>query len=51
VYEVMTRDVIYDRNKQLAGTVSLGDLAVHIGNERQAGKTLERVSEPSEPSR
>jgi CBS domain-containing protein len=45
------RVVVLDRDKQLVGIVSLGDLAVHTGNDRQAGKTLGRVSEPAEPKR
>jgi CBS domain-containing protein len=45
------RVVVLNRNQQLVGMVSLGDLAVRTGDERQAGKTLERVSEPAEPER
>jgi len=45
------RVVVLNRDKQLVGIVSLGDLAVHTGDERQAGQTLERVSEPAEPKR
>jgi len=45
------RVVVLNRDKQLVGIVSLGDLAVHTGDERQAGQTLERVSEPTEPQR
>jgi len=41
------RLAVLDRNKRLVGIVSLGDLAVHTGDERTAGKTLEKVSEPS----
>ena len=36
---------VLDRDKRLVGIVSLGDLAV-TGDERLAGKTLEKVSEP-----
>jgi CBS domain-containing protein len=45
------RLVVLNRNKQLVGIVSLGDLAVHTGEVRQATHTLERVSEPAEPQR
>ena len=40
---------ILNRNKRLVGIVSLGDLAVKAEDEKMSGKTLERVSEPSEP--
>jgi len=39
------------RNKQLAGIVSLGDLAVEEGNEQLAGEALEAISEPASPER
>ncbi len=45
------RVVVLNRNKQIVGIISSGDLAVHTGDERQAGKTLERISEPAEPQR
>jgi CBS domain-containing protein/sporulation protein YlmC with PRC-barrel domain len=45
------RVAILNRDKQLVGIVSLGDLAVHLGDVQQAGETLERVSEPAEPQR
>jgi len=45
------RLVVLNRSKQLAGVISLGDLAVHTGDTQQAGQTLEGVSEPSEPLR
>jgi CBS domain-containing protein len=45
------RVVVLNRDKRLVGIVSLGDVAVHAGNVRQAGQTLERVSEPAEPQR
>src|SRR5690242_9860102 len=42
------RLVVLNRDKRLAGIVSLGDLAVETGGDRQvAGKTLERVSQPA----
>jgi CBS domain-containing protein len=45
------RLVVLNRDKQLVGIVSLGDLAVHTDDARQIGQTLERVSEPAEPQR
>jgi CBS domain-containing protein/sporulation protein YlmC with PRC-barrel domain len=45
------RLVVLNESKQLAGVISLGDLAVHSGDTQQAGQTLEGVSEPSEPAR
>jgi CBS domain-containing protein len=40
---------VLDRNKQLVGIVSLGDLAVQTGDDALSGETLERVSEPAHP--
>jgi CBS domain-containing protein len=40
--------VINDAGR-LVGIVSLGDLAVQTGDDKLAGQTLERVSEPTEP--
>ena len=40
---------ILDREKNLVGIVSLGDLAVETGNEKLSGKVLEEVSEPVKP--
>lgn len=45
------RLVVLNRDKQLVGIVSLGDLAVQTGDAWQAGQTLERISEPAEPQR
>ena len=42
---------ILDRDKRLVGMVSLGDLAVSSGDQRQVGETLKQVSEPAEPRR
>ena len=42
---------IVDREKNLVGVVSLGDLAVDTGRDRLSGATLERISEPARPSR
>ena len=45
------RLVVLDRNKKLVGILSLGDIAADARDERLSGDVLERVSEPSEPSR
>lgn len=42
---------VLNQSKQLVGIISLGDLSVYTGDARQVGKTLEAVSEPSEPQR
>jgi CBS domain-containing protein len=42
---------VVNRNKELVGIVSLGDLAVETGDRALAGETLEHVSEPAEPKR
>jgi CBS domain-containing protein len=49
--EQVRRLVVLNQAKQLVGLISLGDLAVHTGDVRQAGETLDGVSEPSEPLR
>ena len=43
------RLIVLDRDKNLAGIVSLGDLAIGTGDDRLAGEVVERVSEPIEP--
>jgi len=43
----LRRLVVLNRDKRLAGIVSLGDLAVETRDERLAGKTLEKVSQPA----
>lgn len=45
------RLVVLNRDKQLVGIVSLGDVVVSTGDMVQAGETLERISEPAEPQR
>jgi CBS domain-containing protein len=45
------RLVVLDRDKRLVGIVSLGDLAVDTGDDKLSGRTLEKISEPAEPSR
>lgn len=42
---------VLNRDKRLVGIVSLGDLAVDAGDERMAGETLTKVSEPAQPER
>jgi CBS domain-containing protein len=42
---------ILNRQKDLVGIVSLGDLAVDTGDEELVGKVLEEVSEPTQPQR
>ncbi|MFO7915312.1 MAG: CBS domain-containing protein [Candidatus Krumholzibacteriales bacterium] len=41
---------VVDRDNQLVGIVSLGDLAVEA-DERMAGETLEEISKPGQPER
>jgi CBS domain-containing protein len=41
------RLVVLNRDKQLVGIVSLGDLAVETEDEQLAGETLEKVSLPT----
>jgi CBS-domain-containing membrane protein len=44
---------ILDRNKQLAGIISLGDISVRTEGSRQrdlAGEALEEISEPAKPN-
>jgi CBS domain-containing protein len=42
------RLVVLDRNKRLAGIVSLGDLALETGDKELAGSALEGISQPGE---
>jgi CBS domain-containing protein len=42
---------VLNRAKRLVGMVSLGDLAVHPGNQPLAGEVLEQVSEPGKSGR
>ena len=42
---------VLNREEQLVGIVSLGDLAVWASDEQVSGEVLEKVSEPSEPDR
>jgi len=47
------RLVVLDRNKRLAGIVSLGDLAVDAQGleDEELADTLEQISEPAQPQR
>lgn len=45
------RVVVLNDQKRLVGILSLGDLAVDVGDEQLAGHTLEAVSEPAAPRR
>lgn len=49
--EQVRRLLVLDRDKQLAGIVSIGDLAVEAGNDKLIGQTLEQISEPAHPDR
>ncbi|HEV8725612.1 MAG TPA: CBS domain-containing protein [Candidatus Binatia bacterium] len=42
---------ILNRQKRLVGIVSLGDVAVHAGQQKIVSKTVKEVSEPAEPKR
>ncbi len=42
----LRRILVLSPNGEVAGIVSLGDLALQTGDEALAGETLERVSEP-----
>jgi CBS domain-containing protein len=41
------RLAVLNRDRRLVGIVSLGDLATETGDERLAGQTLQRVSQPA----
>ena len=45
----LRRLIVLDRDSRLAGIVSLGDLAVDSGDEKMAGRVLNRVSTPAHP--
>jgi CBS domain-containing protein len=40
---------VLDRNRRLAGIVSLGDLATRQGNDQLSAGVLEQVSQPNQP--
>ncbi len=46
--EQIRRLLVVDRDKKLVGILSLGDLSEAMG-EKEAGRTLEAISEPSQP--
>ncbi|WP_224368494.1 CBS domain-containing protein [Hyalangium versicolor] len=46
--EQIRRLLVVDRNKQLVGILSLGDIST-AASEHEAGRTLEAISEPSQP--
>ena len=43
------RLVVVDHDKRLVGIVSLGDLALELGDAQRAGEILQDVSAPAEP--
>jgi CBS domain-containing protein len=43
----LRRLIVLNRDKRLVGILSLGDLAVHTGDDRLAGQVAEAVSEPA----
>jgi CBS domain-containing protein len=43
----LRRLLVIDAEGRLAGIVSLGDIVLQTGDEKLAGETLERVSEPT----
>jgi CBS domain-containing protein len=42
---------VVNRDNELVGILSLGDLAVDTNNDRKSGETLEEISKPSRPER
>jgi CBS domain-containing protein len=42
---------ILDSAKRLVGVVSIGDIAVHGGDHKMVGETLQEVSQPAAPRR
>ena len=45
------RVMVLNREKDLVGIVSLGDLAVESGDDKLSGQTLEDISKPAKPER
>ena len=43
----MRRLVVLDRDGNISGILSLGDLAIDTGDEKMTGKVLNRVSQPT----
>jgi len=44
----LRRLMVLNRDKRLVGIVSLGDVAVHTGDDRVSSKTLQAVSQPGD---
>jgi CBS domain-containing protein len=42
---------VLNQDKRLVGIVSLGDIAVHVGDRDLAGETLQEISAPARPKR
>jgi CBS domain-containing protein len=42
---------VLNQDKCLVGIVSLGDIAVHVGDTDLAGETLQEISQPAAPKR
>ncbi|HEY9088473.1 MAG TPA: CBS domain-containing protein [Anaerolineaceae bacterium] len=40
---------VVNRQEELVGVVSLGDLSVDVNNDKMSGKTLEDISRPAKP--
>lgn len=49
--EQIRRLPVLDRQKQMVGIISLGDLSVDADMDKLSGKTLEEISKPSRPDR
>ncbi|MGV3721222.1 MAG: CBS domain-containing protein [Actinomycetota bacterium] len=47
----LRRLAVVDRNKRLAGIISLGDLTVRAADRELSGEVLQEVSEPATPQR
>lgn len=42
---------VVNRQEELVGVISLGDLSVDVNNDKISGKTLEDISKPARPDR
>ncbi|TLS36902.1 CBS domain-containing protein [Pseudalkalibacillus caeni] len=42
---------VVDQNNQLAGIVSIGDLAVKLNENRESGDALDQISRPAKPEK
>lgn len=45
------RILVMNRDRKLVGIVSLGDIAVDANKDKQTGRTLEEISQPSQPGK